>query len=306
MDLELSDEQQLLDDALQGLFARHAGHDRLRTLDGKIDTALIGILAENGYLDVAEQAGPIEAMLVAEHAADAVAGAPVAARVLIGPLAGFRDLPDLVGLVSAPRALVRFAGQCDAYLVLDGDVAHLASADDVDVEMVETPATYPLGRVQVRRSESLGEGSGPQLRRAWEIGIATEIGASALAAARFSAVHVRDRHQFGRPIGSFQAVQHRLARCYGLAQATRWLARRAAWHHGDDFLTASAAAFACMTAQATYDNTHQVTGAIGITNEYGLVHWTMRLLALQRELGGGTVHARRVAQVRRAAVAADG
>ena len=166
---------------------------------------------------------------------------------------------------------------------------------------MHSPAAYPLGRVHIRRAESLGDESGPKLRRAWQIGIAAEIGATARSAVEFSARHVRDRSQFGRPIGSFQAVQHRLARSYSMAWASQWLARRAAWNATDEFLTASAAAFACATAQLTYDNTHQVTGAIGITDEYGLVQWTMRLLTLQRELGGGTAHARHVAQARRIA-----
>ena len=298
MDLELSDEQQLLDDALTAVFTKHAGPARARALGPSIDGELMGILSTAGYLDVGEEAGPIEAVLVAERAAAAVACAPVVTRVLVGPLASVRDLPDLVGLVSSPRGLVRYAGRCDAYLVLDGDRAGVASADDVEVEPVDSPTPYPLGRVHVRRSEPLGEGSGDALRRAWQVGIAAEIGATALAAVELSARHVRDRHQFGRAIGSFQAVQHRLARCYSMAHATRWLARRGAWHHTDEFLTASAAAFACATAQATYDNCHQVTGAIGITDEYGLVQWTMRLLALQRELGGASAHARRVAVAR--------
>ncbi|CAB4853406.1 unannotated protein [freshwater metagenome] len=83
--------------------------------------------------------------------------------------------------------------------------------------------------------------------------------------------------------------------------ATRWLGRRGAWFSNDEFITASAATFACMTARETYDNTHQVTGGIGITSEYGLTDWTMRLLALHAELGGAKAHSRQVARARRAA-----
>jgi alkylation response protein AidB-like acyl-CoA dehydrogenase len=298
MDLDLSTEQELLDDALRAIFSDHAGHERAREMRGSVDRKLVTQLGDNGFLDVYADAGPIEAILVAERASAAVASAPIVARVLVGPLAGFTDLPPLVGLVGSPDGLVRYAGHCDAYLVLDDDEASIAGADDVDVEPVPSRAAYPMGRVRVRRSESLGVGSGDALRRAWQIGIAAETGAMAIAAVEFAARHVSDRVQFGRPIGSFQAVQHRLARSYSMGQATRWLARRAAWHHTDEYRTASAATFACLTARETYDNTHQVVGGIGVTTEYGMTEWTMRLLALHTELGGRRAHARRVAATR--------
>ena len=300
MDLQLSPEQEMLDDAVRSLFADHAGAARFREVGDGIDSDLVARLKSGGFLDVGYEAGPIEAILVAERAAQFVTCAPIVARVLVAPLAGAGDLPDLVGLVAAPNALVRWAGLCDAYLVLDGDVARVALRDDVEVEPVRSRAGYPMGRVRVLRGESLGAGSADALRRAWQVGIAAEVGAMAQAAIELTARHVTDRHQFGRPIGSFQAVQHRLAKSYSNSQATTWLARRGAWHHTDEFLTASAATFAAITARDAYDDCHQVTGGIGVTTEYGLVAWTMRLMALHTELGGRRAHARHVTQARRA------
>lgn len=302
MDLQLTPEQQLLDESLAALFGDHAGHARAHEVSGAVDHQLMQRLADHGFLDVLAEAGPIEAVLVAENASRAVAAAPVTARVLVGPLAGFHDLPATVGLVASADSLVRYAGHCEAYLVLDGDTAALADADEVEVEPVSSRAGYPMGRVRIRRSESQGEGSGAALRRAWQVGLAVETGAMAIAAVEFASQHVRDRHQFGRPIGSFQAVQHRLARSYSMGQATQWLGRRGAWHHAEEYCTAAAATFACLTARETYDNTHQVVGGIGITTEYGMVEWTMRLLALHAELGGRRAHARRVAASRAAHV----
>jgi Acyl-CoA dehydrogenase, C-terminal domain len=301
MDLELTDEQHMLDDAVTVLFRDHAGQRRAAAVGDDIDTALITRLSEGGFLDVGYDAGPMEAIIVAERAAQFVACAPLVARILVAPLAGMRDLPPTIGLVASPNSLVRYAGLCDAYLVLDDDVARLASSDDVSVEPIASRAGYPMGRVHVRRSESLGAGSGHALRRAWHVGIAAEVGATAEAAVLYTAKHVSERHQFGRPIGSFQAVQHRLAKSYANSQATKWMARRGAWYHDDGFLTATAATFAAMTARDAYDDCHQVTGAIGITSEYGLTTWTMRLMALHTELGGRRSHARHAAQVRRAA-----
>jgi alkylation response protein AidB-like acyl-CoA dehydrogenase len=298
VDLDLSTEQELLDDALRAMFADHAGHERARAMHGTVDRQLVTRLGDNGFLDVFAEAGAIEAILVAERASAAVAAAPIVARVLVGPLAGFTDLPPLVGLVGSSDGLVRYAGGCDAYLILGEGTASIADADDVDVEPVPSRAGYPMGRVHVRRATSLGAGSGDALRRAWQVGIAAETGAMCIAAVEFAARHVSDRVQFGRPIGSFQAVQHRLARSYSMGQATRWLARRGAWHHTDEYRTAAAATFACLTARETYDNVHQVVGGIGVTTEYGMTEWTMRLLALHSELGGRRAHARRVAASR--------
>jgi len=300
VDLNLSTEQELLDDTLRGLFIEHAGHARASELHGAVDRSLLDRLDAQGFLDVFADAGPIEAVLVAERSSAAVAAAPVTARVVVGPLAGFNDLPAAIGLVASPTSLVRYAGLCDAYLVLDGDTARIASADGVEVEPVVSRSGYPMGRVRVLRSESLGAGSGDTLRRAWQVGIAVETGAMALAAVEFASHHVRDRIQFNRPIGSFQAVQHRLARSYSMAQATQWMARRGAWFNTDEYLTAAAATFACLTARETYDNTHQVVGGIGVTTEYGMTEWTMRLLALHTELGGRKAHSRQVASSRAA------
>ena len=289
MDLDLSAEQVALEKAVDTLLGRHGR-----------DGAVMAELGAAGYLDVVRDAGPVEGVLVVERAAEALAAGPVAARVLAGPLAGVTDLPPAVGLLdgASPSRLCRWAPVCDAFLVLDGERARLAGADDVEVEPVESSFGAPYGRVTVRRAEDVAPGD--RLRRAWQVAIAAEAEGTMLAAIATTAAHVSQRHQFGRPIGAFQAVQHRLATAYAMAMGTRWLARRGAWYVDDEFVTASAAAYGCEAAHVTYTNTHQVSGAIGVTTQHGLIAWTTRLLGLRRELGGQRAHARRVAAVRRA------
>jgi len=280
VDLALSPEQEALEKAVEAVLARG------------------GQLSELGFLDVVRDAGPVEGVLVVEQAAAAAVDGPVAARVLAGPLAGVHDLPVSVGLLDGRAGLCRWGPSCEAFLVLDGDEALLASRDDVEVVPVASTFGATYAEVTVRRGARVASGDG--LRRAWQVAIAAEAEGLMLAAIAKTAQHVTERMQFGKPIGAFQAVQHRLAGAYAQAMGARWLARRGAWYAGNEFITASAAAYACEAAAVTYQNTHQVTGAIGITSEYGLVNWTLRLLGLRQELGGQRAHARRVALARQA------
>jgi len=300
MHLEPTSEQQQLDQTVAALMRRYAGADQARQQGEKMDRALLDAMADGGLLDAVRDGGPIEGVLVVERAAEALACAPIAARVLVGPLAGIRDLPHAVGLADRSKeAMVRYGSECEAFLVLDGERAVFATVDDVDVEPVAASFGPGYALVSLRGGQDLGDGGADRLRRAWQVGIAVEAASTMLPAVVKTADHVTQRYQFGRPIGSFQAVQHRLAQAYVMAEATKWLGRRAAWYHDQEFLTASAAAYACESAEVAYTSTHQVSGAIGVTTEYGLVQWTLRLLALKTALGGKRSHARRVAAARR-------
>lgn len=84
--------------------------------------------------------------------------------------------------------------------------------------------------------------------------------------------HAKTREQFGKPIGTFQAVGHRLADTYADLQIARSLAYRAAWsvHTGaPDADEAVAAAAACVaeTATAGCERAIQVLGGTGFTWE---------------------------------------
>ena len=61
---------------------------------------------------------------------------------------------------------------------------------------------------------------------------------------------------------------------------------------------ATAAAHAAGAAGQVFRECHQFHGAMGFTREHHLHVWTMRLRALEPELGGPTAHRRFVAQAR--------
>lgn len=296
MDLNLSEEQAAMSDAVGGILSRQSGGDLTRSSD-VVDRDLLAALHDGGYLDLVEYASAIEATLVVELAA--AAPAPIAARALVGPLLGIRDLPLEVALCdSSSNGLTRYGTHAEVFLVLDGDEAGVARRDDCEIEPVDTRYAYPLARVRPIRVERLEGGAGRRLRAAWSLALGAELSGNMLAALSLTSEYVTHRHQFGRAIGSFQAIQHRLATCYVKAEGARWLTRRAAATPDDEYLTACAATFACVAAQETYTATHQSSGAIGLTTEHNLVAHTMRLVALQRELGGKRNHARRAATTR--------
>ena len=109
---------------------------------------------------------------------------------------------------------------------------------------------------------------------------------------------MKRRRQFGRAIGSFQAVQHRLAQCAVHVEGSRWLVYEAASQNAPDEATAAAAAHAAAAANLVFSDTHQFTGAMGFTREHDLHVWSMRLQVLRLEAGGAAAHRRAVAEAR--------
>jgi alkylation response protein AidB-like acyl-CoA dehydrogenase len=118
------------------------------------------------------------------------------------------------------------------------------------------------------------------------------------AALAITVSYVQRRRQFGRAIGSFQAVQHRLALCTVQLEGTRWLTCEAAARGAPEEAVAIAAAYACDAAQRVFRETHQLSGAMGYTREHPLHVFSMRLVALRLEHGGAGAHLREIARTR--------
>jgi alkylation response protein AidB-like acyl-CoA dehydrogenase len=107
------------------------------------------------------------------------------------------------------------------------------------------------------------------------------------------------RHQFGRPIGSFQAVRHMCADMYvgieNLGSVVAYAA--AALEAGTDSagtFTAIAAIAASQVGTKVWTNALQVHGGVGFTWEYELHLHLKRIMALQGVLGSSDSHAERI------------
>ncbi len=109
--------------------------------------------------------------------------------------------------------------------------------------------------------------------------------------------HVRVREQFGRPLARLQAVQQEIARLAGEVSAAG-AAVEAAIAAADD--EASVAAAKTRTGLAAVEATriaHQLHGAIGVTHEHQLHHFTSRLWSWRDEYGGERAWAARLGRI---------
>lgn len=107
--------------------------------------------------------------------------------------------------------------------------------------------------------------------------------------------YLRTRKQFGVVIGSFQALQHRMADCYmALEQARSMLYRALSFIDGDADARAiaisAAKAQVGRSAQFVAAQTVQLHGGIGVTDEYVIGHYFKRLLVLEAVYGNSAFH----------------
>jgi alkylation response protein AidB-like acyl-CoA dehydrogenase len=96
--------------------------------------------------------------------------------------------------------------------------------------------------------------------------------------------HARTRHQFGRPIGAFQAVQHQLADACAAIRAAE-LAAAEAHAAGSAFSALMAKIWAGRAAVVARANSQQVLGGTGFTWEHDLHRYVRRSLVLSALLG---------------------
>jgi acyl-CoA dehydrogenase len=123
--------------------------------------------------------------------------------------------------------------------------------------------------------------------------------------------YTAERHQFGRPIGTFQAVRTHLVYLAQAAVVTRVSVDRAAVAldaEGDaSFAAYATKLLANQNAAQSIRSGHQAHGAIGMTREYSLQEYTRRLnawrgdwgteYALAERIGGAALEAHRIATI---------
>jgi alkylation response protein AidB-like acyl-CoA dehydrogenase len=180
---------------------------------------------------------------------------------------------------------------------LDGLVPHLDAVDQVLREdMTAVPAegetlatvdeTRPLGKLvlqehNVSQTEVSLDGDFEPVRLRLLAALAVEAVGVAQKALELGVAYVSDREQFGKKIGTYQAVSHPLADTYVETELARSLAYWAAWCVAVDdeqapVAVAAAKAQAAETAVAACERSIQVHGGIGFTWEHVLHRYYKR------------------------------
>lgn len=155
-----------------------------------------------------------------------------------------------------------------------------------------------LAHSVVPEADLLGGGTMPNARALDRIRAQATIATCALQvgvserALELTSAYVRERIQFGVPIGSFQAVQHRLADAYIDVQSMRWVMWRAAWKltNGQDatrevaiskFWAAEGGARVAASAQHLH-------GGMGVDVDYPIHRYFLWSKALELSFGNAT------------------
>ena len=289
MDMELTSEQRMLVDAVETLGGRWrtmpAGHERDYAY---YDPNLQGALAAGGFLRAGLDMGMLEAALVAIEVSRLPVVTSVGASALVAAaLTG--DVPDTaLAIVSGDwRKAHRLLGVASHALVLRGDQALLLDLAGVEIAPVDSVYAYPYGRFVAEPDWSAATviGDAAKLRQWARVAIACEAAGAAQSAVALTVEHVKQRFAFGRAIGTYQALQHRLAQCHQISRAMQFLALHAAWS-GEAVAADIAATYAQDHVSKLAFDLHQFSGGMGVTCEYQLHFFTYRLRALQAELGG--------------------
>lgn len=112
--------------------------------------------------------------------------------------------------------------------------------------------------------------------------------------------YVKQRVQFDRPVGSFQAVQHRCANMAIHCDGVRFVTYQALWLLSEGIACEQEVAIAKAWVNEAYNRicfeAHQAHGAIGFTKEYDLQLYTRRAKAAELEFGDSRLHYEALAQ----------
>jgi alkylation response protein AidB-like acyl-CoA dehydrogenase len=210
--------------------------------------------------------------------------------------------------LSGARALVGYGPVADAFLVpaesASGIKVFLVAADDpgVAVTSLDTTGHGSVGHVELQGTDVDagrivgGDGQGEEVV-SWLTARAT-LGRSAFQlgvlerALELTARYAREREQFDRPIGSFQAVGQRLADAYIDIKGLRLTVTQAAWRLSEDLpaeLEVGTAAFwAAEAGHRVAHTTVHVHGGVGIDIDHPVHRYFLAAKQTEFAVGGAT------------------
>jgi alkylation response protein AidB-like acyl-CoA dehydrogenase len=201
-------------------------------------------------------------------------------------------------LVVARTGKVNAAGDGISIFVIDIDTSGVASTPLITIA-ADKQFEVILDKVPCSNNDVLGG-----LNKGWPIVESTLRKATALQcvemvgvahkALELTAGYAATRIQFARPIGSFQAVQHRLADMLTDVESARWLSYQAVWRLDKGLPAARevsiAKAWTSDACQRVVSGAHHIHGGVGFDVDYDLHYHFRWSKALELNLGSAPIH----------------
>jgi alkylation response protein AidB-like acyl-CoA dehydrogenase len=337
MDFELSDDQVALREAARGLLDDLSSPARVRAVverGGGVDEGLWKAMAVQGWmgLEVPEAQGGlglgnVEAAVLLEEVGRHLAPAPFLSGLLVvGALAraaasGVAWAEPWIQALESGEAAVLYAPSANVIVACveedDGTPALVGAEVGPGRRPIRQPAmdlTRELGWVDLDALSTVRLG-GPEaaatLIDRGAAGHAAEMLGGASRGLELAVEHAKDRVQFGRPIGSFQAIKHRCADMLVDVEGMRSTVYHAAWcisaDDPDAAVAASTAKVWCSDAgPRVMASSLQVHGGIGFTWEHDLHLFLKRAQLDQVSFGDAAFHRERLALLLRSRIETGG
>ena len=211
---------------------------------------------------------------------------------------------EAAGLVFIPAGIKGNEGQCGLFVLRPGSVKPPAITaqplETFDLLRTFSDVTLKSAPVQLCGKTFKIDEMNDLLSRIQILACAEALGAAGFAV-DLTLDYVKMRKQFDRQIGSFQAIQHKLADMHTAHQRAASLNRFAAWCSENDpgQLTQSAAGSAAITFEempVLIEAAIQLHGGIGFTYEYDLHLFLRRVLTLAKVLSRSSANQLALAQ----------
>jgi alkylation response protein AidB-like acyl-CoA dehydrogenase len=308
----MTEERQLLRDTVAALAAKHASPAAVREAmesEWGYDESLWRLLCEQvgaAALVVPEELGGAggtlgDAAVVLEELGRSLVPSPLLGTTLAELALLAADQPDAETLGSLAEGTAIGTVVFDRDYVINGDIADIVIAvDDGTLDrwtefsaepLTPMDPTRRLARLTPQNTAPLG--TDPGLADAAAILLAAEQIGAATRCLELTVDYTKERQQFGRPIGSFQALKHRMADLYVAVQAARAVVNDAA-----DAPSATAAALARVAASEAFSTVAaegiQLHGGIAITWEHDMQLYFKRAHGSSQLLGPPRDHLRRL------------
>ena len=332
MRFAFTEEQLLFRDSVRGLFETACPPTALRACWSNTDGTVPELwakLAELGVtaMTVSEESGglgmtPADWVLVFEEAGRVGLPGPLVETIAVG--APLLDELGSTSMGSVLESVVSGTTQLTARLgntefVPYGDSSHLSllqhghslyalSPDAMELQPQQSvDGSRRLFRAVWNQKEEHLVAQGPEateaMNRAYNRGVlacSAQLLGLAERMLNMAVEYAKVREQFGKPIGTFQAIKHHLVDALLKLEFARPVVYRAAWslaNNTDDAAThiSMAQIYASEAADIASRKALQVHGAIGYSFEYDLQLYMKRAWALQRTWGDNAWHRARVA-----------